>query len=209
MFRRIVGILLTILLAFGILFISVLRTAKVNYAFSSPPPTPSQTDTQKEINVDYQLPFPGGILPDSPLWGVKVLRDKVWYFITTSPLRRAELALLFADKRLVSSRLLFEGKKPDIAVSTFTKGEKYLEIAANQEKEARAKGFDTSAFLVRLATAALKHREVAEAFLSLVPEDGKPIVVKTEDYAKNIYKETRDALNSQGTAPPKDPFCGD
>jgi hypothetical protein len=208
MIRKYLLGLSVLVFAFAILSISILESSSVSYSFTSPTP-PSSVLGAAIPQVDYQLPFPGGILPDNPLWGVKVLRDKVWYFITSSPLKRAELALLFADKRLVSSRILFENKKPDIAVSTFTKGEKYLEIAANQEKEARAKGFDTSAFLVKLATAALKHREVAEASLSLVPEDGKPVVVKTEDYAKNIYKETRDALNSKGTTPPKDPFDGD
>ena len=40
------------------------------------------------------------------------------------------------------------------------------------------------------------------------PEDIKPGIVKSEDYAKNTYKSSRDALSSRGISPPKDPFNG-
>ena len=137
------------------------------------------------------------------------MRDRIWYIVTRSPLKRAELALLFSDKRLILSKSLFEIKKPDIALSTLTKGEKYLELAVNQEKVAREKGIDTSEFLARFAMASLKHRQVIEEILILAPEDAKPEIVKMEDYSKNAYKAARDALNSKGIASPKDPFDGD
>jgi hypothetical protein len=209
MFRRIVGILLTIFFAFGILFISVLRTAKINYAFSSPSPTPSQTNPQEEIKVDYQLPYPGRILPDSPLWYLKVARDKIWFLITTDPGRQGELKLLFADKRLVSSKVLFERGKPELGFSTLTKAEKYLEEAVNIEIRTREKGLETSEFLKNLAKASLKHREIIEMILQTAPEDAKPEIIKTEDYAINAYKTCRDALLSKGLPVPKSPFDGD
>lgn len=195
-------------LAFVILSVSLLRSSSVSYAFTSPTPTLPIIGA-KVPEVDYQIPYPGGILPDSPLWVFKAARDRIWYKITTNPLKKAELALLFSDKRLLSSKILFESKKPDIALATLTKGEKYLETSVAMMNEAIAKGFDASEFTKKLAVASLKHREIIENFLPLVPEDGKPVVVKSEDYAKNAYKASRDALNSKGLPVPNNPFDGE
>ena len=194
--------------AFAILSVSILESSSITYNFGGIPSASAVLGTQT-TNVNYQLPNAGTVLPDNPLWSLKALRDKIWYSITPSPLKKAELALLFSDKRLASAQTLFENKKPNIAISTLTKGEKYLETAMAEEQIAKSQGFDTSAFLNTLALASLKHREVIESLMPLVPEDGKPLVVKTEDYSKNTYKEARDGLNSKGLLVPIDPFDGD
>jgi len=193
-------------LAFGILSVSVLRSASISYVFAVSSPTPTPVSVTKITKVDYQFPYPGSIMPDNILWSLKAGRDKLWYFITFNHSKKADIALLFSDKRLQLARTLFENKKPDIALSTLTKGEKYLEIAAAEEGIARAKGEDTSIFLTKLATSALKHREVIEEMLAIAPEDAKPEMIKIEDYSKNAYKAARDALNSKGISSVKDPF---
>jgi len=207
MFKKILLVLGVFAFAFVILTVSILESSSISYSFTAPT-TPSNSDV-KITEVNYVLPYAGRVLPDSPFWKLKALRDKIWYFITPSPLRKAELALLFADKRLVSSRELLENGKADLAISTLTKGEKYLETAVNDEFVARKQGFDTSMFLSKLATSALKHREVIENLMPLIPEEGKPLIVKTEDYSKNAYKAARDALNSTGLPLPFNPFVGD
>ena len=192
-------------LAFGIFLVSALKSSPAKiYANTVPTPVAAP-----KIVVDYTMPYPGKTLPDNPLWSLKAIRDWTWYRFTGDPLKKAELALLFSDKRLISSKLLFESKKPDIAVSTLTKGEKYLEIAFNQEEIARKKGKDTSEFVAKLANAALKHRQVIEEeLLPISPEDAKPEIIKVEFYAKNTYKLCTEVLNSMGKVSPKDPFNG-
>lgn len=194
-------------LAFAILSISIFRSASVTYILSAPVPT--NPPELKVPSINFALPYPGKILPDSPLWSLKAGRDKVWYTLTSNPLKRAELALLFSDKRLLASKILFEENKPGIALTTLTKGEKYLEVAMTQEELARSEGFDTSEFLTNLANTALKHREIIEVMLPTVPEDGQPEVVKAEDYAKNAYKFSRNKLNDKGLVAPENPFDGD
>lgn len=193
--------------AFGILSVSVLQSASVSYVFATPVPRESPTLVSKTSLIDYELPYSGSVLPDSFFWNLKSLRDRVWYWITINPMRKAELALLFSDKRLVASESMFEIKKPDIGLSTLSKGEKYLEIATNEEMVARNKGYDTSEFLKKLSLASLKHRQIIEEnIITNAPEDAKPTIVKIEDYAKNTYKSSRDALNSKGLPIPKNPF---
>lgn len=205
--KKFVLSLSTFIVAFVILSVSVLQSASVSYVFATQTPqNPSPLKT-KIPEIEYALPYPGSVLPDSPLWGIKALRDKVWFFITSSHSKKAELALLFADKRIGASQTLFEAKKPDIAFSTLSKGEKYLELAASEEAVARANGNNTSEFLKKLALASLKHRQIIETrIILLAPEDAKPEIIKVEDYSKNAYKASRDALNSKAIPSPKNPF---
>jgi hypothetical protein len=192
-------------LAFAILSVSFLRSCSITSAYGYT--TPSPTVLAATSTIDYVLPYPGKIMPDNWLWYFKAARDKVQYAITTNRLKKAELALLYSDKRLGMSLTLFKDKKPDVAASTLTKGEKYLEEAARDEALARKAGMDTSSFLIKLANASLKHRQViGESIVPLAPDDVKPGVIKTEDYSKNIYKTCREVLNSKGITAPKDPF---
>jgi len=213
MFRRIVVVLTTLTFALGILFTSVFRTASVRYVFSQTPNTSLQEGQGvvlgESVEIDYYFRYPGRILPDHPLWFLKALRDKVWLLLTTNPSRKAELKLLFADKRVVSAKILFERGKPELGVSTLTKAEKYLEGACNLEKENREKDLDTSEFLSTLAKASLKHRQTIDEILKLAPEEAKPIIIRTQDYSKETYNRTRDALYEKELPVPKNPYDTD
>lgn len=210
MLKRIAVVLSTVTLAFIILSISVLRSSIIRPSidvYSATPKPELKADTQeKKIEIMYVMPFPGRILPDSPFWPIKALRDKLWMGVTTNPMRKAELSLLFADKRLMASYELFKINKPLLALSTLTKAGKYLEEGGVIEKNERQRGLDTKSFLFTLATASLKHREVIEEMLNIVPDDVKPEVIKAEDYSRNVYKQCRDALQSQGVSAPENPF---
>ncbi len=210
MLKRIALILSTVIFAFFILSISVLRSSairpNIRVYSATPRPELNKEGVDNNIEVLYIMPYCGRILPDSPIWPLKALRDRLWMLVTTNNMRKAELSLLFADKRLMSSYELFKLNKPQIALTTLTKAEKYLEEASIIEKEERARGVDTKSFLITLATASLKHREVIEEMLAFVPDDIKPSVIKTEDYAKIIFKETHEVLQSFGISTPESPF---
>jgi hypothetical protein len=208
MFKKLLLISSVFAFAFAILSISILQTTSISYSFTAKPSGSSILGIN-DLEINYQMPFEGRVLPDNPLWIFKAGRDKIWFLITSSHSRRAELALLFSDKRLISGQKLLEKNKPDIAISTLTKGEKYLEVAVFEEKIARQEGQDTSAFLERLAVASLKHWQIIESLMPLVPEDGKPFVSKTENYSKNTYRIARDILNSKGLPVPISPFDWD
>lgn len=197
--------------AFFILLTSVLRTASVKYEFSRVGAVQNDEsvlgDESSEIN--YYLAYPGKVLPDSPLWPVKALRDRVWLMITTNPSRKAELKLLFADKRIGMSRILFEKGKCEVGFSTLTKAEKYLEEAGIQEGENREKGIDTSEFLLTLYLSSLKHQQVINDILKIAPEDARPNIIQAKNYPEYVGEKARQALNEKGISYPESPFDGD
>ena len=210
MFRKLALFSAVLIFAIGILFTSVLRTAAVKYEFSDMPQNGSGRTLrvlgENDVKVDYNLAYPGKILPDNPLWPLKALRDRVWLWITTNDSRKAELQLLFADKRIAMSKILFEKGKPEEAYSTLTKAEKYLAEASVGEKANREKGMDTSEFLMRLTWASLKHAQVIDEITQIVPDDVAPSVIATKEYPKKVFEETRNSLLEIGIDPPENPF---
>lgn len=196
-----------LLFALGILITSIFRTAAVRYEFSGDIEENSSTASEDgNFNIDYNLAFPGKVLPDHYLWPVKALRDKVWLWTTTDPGRKADLQLLFSDKRTSAAKILFEKGEYEIGYATLIKGEKYLEEASLSEEENRKNGMDTSEFVRRLAYASLKHRAVIHEILAIAPEDAKPEIIQTENYSIDAFERARQALNEKRMYVPIDPF---
>jgi len=208
MLKRVIIILPALLFAFGVLMTSILRTASVKYEFSD---NLSKTGSLKvlgdeTVNINYTLAFPGKILPDHPLWSIKALRDKLWLSVTTNPSRKAELKLLFADKRVGMSKILFEKENYEIGYSTLTKAEKYLEEASVQEKINRDNGLDTTEFLKGLNYSSLKHIQTIEEIMKIAPDDVKPNLIQVHNYPRSVYEKSMHALNEKGLQAPENPF---
>ena len=207
MIRKAIIFFLTASFASLILLISIFRTASIQYAFSQAPTSQLPEGKKEAVEINYPLPYPGRVLPDSFLWPVKVIRDKVWLVVTTNPLKKAEILLLLADKRLASVEILLKREKAELAVSTLTKAEKYLEQAVNQAEKSRQKGVETGQFLERLGYASLKHREIIEEeILYYCPEDARQVVVQVNDYPKRLFQKVKTALIEVGRPIPESPF---
>ena len=215
MIKKIIVVTFTLLFAFSILFVSVLRTASVKYSFYGESPNyqdeqiSGRSDELARMEIDYYLPYEGPVTPDHPLWLLKAARDKVWLFVTTNPYRKSELNLLFADKRLVAAKKLFEQGEHETGYSTLTKAEKYLENACGIEKEIRSEGGDTTELAERLINASLKHRLVIEQILLIAPGDAKDKIMTTEKYSIQVYNDKKGVLESAGLSVPKNPFNGE
>ena len=213
MIKKIITVFLTLLFAGFILLASLLRVSSTSYSFYEEENLSylqnleeNESYNEEDIDIKYFFSYPGKILPDNSFYFLKALRDKIWLLLNTNPNKRAEILLLFSDKRLVSSRILFEKGKPNIAFSTLTKAEKYLEEAALQNESNRKEGIDTTSFDLKLATASLKHWQELRDLIKYAPEEMKPEIIKNISYSRNSYKLVRDSLLSKSINPPFNPF---
>lgn len=202
--RRIL-VLTTILFSFVILFVSITQTAQVKYSFNEALSGQTAEIADSQI-IEYYFPYPGRILPDHPLWTFKAMRDRVWLSITPSAARRAELNLLLANKRLISAKILFERDKSELAFSVLTKASKYLESALKEEETARARGVDTKSFLISLARASLKHREIVREIYDVAAADVKPEISKIEEKTDFIYMDLENVFRDENMTAPDNPF---
>ena len=152
--------LLIFLLSFNISF------AVSNAAFAevlSPTPSPK---------VNYELPYPG-LLPDSPLYFLRIIRDKTVSFLIADPLKKAEFNLLQADKRLNAGIYLFNKGKISQALSTISKAENYFGQSLEKAKKARLEGMEIDDIIRKLINAAKKHQEELSSLEKKAPQDFK------------------------------------
>lgn len=151
------------------------------------------TQIIQEKPVEYTLSYPG-MLPDSPLYILKVIRDKIISLLISDPLKKAEFDLLQADKRLQAGVYLVDKdkSKTSLAISTISKGQNYFEEAISKAQEAKNQGKDANGMLERLITAGKKHQEVLQGFAIVVQEGARGDVAvirkRMEDLEKTAMK---------------------
>jgi hypothetical protein len=119
----------------------------------------SASPSSKQVN--YDLPYPG-LLPDSPLYVLRVIRDRIVGLLISDPLKKSEFDLLQADKRLNAGIFLFNKRKISLALSTISKAENYFSKALDALGEAKKQGRSASAIEGRLKDALEKHKQELE-----------------------------------------------
>lgn len=194
--KQLAWILLVLTFAVGILFVSVARStshAKPIFAAAalkfqvSPSVIPTVSPTPK---IDYILVYPG-ILPDSPLYKIKAIRDRIWLWLTTDLIKKSELLLLYADKRAGAGKVLIEGNKVPLGITTFWKGEKYLESAVKEIKMAKNKNLNVGFLIDKIKKASLKHEEMLLELKEKVTPEGRTAIEEILKYLKEVQKETQ------------------
>jgi len=195
MIKKTALVAITLVLAVGVLLISIDKTVSPTKAASTLSFTVEPASTSPDLagkeslqssQVDYFLPYPG-ILPDSPLYKIKMVRDRIWLWLTRQSSKKLDLLLLFADKRIGAGEILIKGNKVALGVSTLTKGEKYLERAVGEvnrlsaEKRMGAKE--------KLIKASLKYQEILENLLLRVSAEEKTELEKILNSLKSLREQ--------------------
>ncbi len=141
------------------------------------------------VPLVYQLPYPG-LLPDSPLYFLKIFRDRLIDFLVSNPLKKAELNLLQSDKRIAAGIALFAKDKQTLAESTISKGENYFSDAIAKTKEAKQQGMDTKDIQQKLMLSAKKHGALIKELEQKASKEIKPrftiLVQRVDDFEKQV-----------------------
>lgn len=144
----------------------------------SPSPTPTLTPKP----VDYQLPYPG-LLPDSPLYFLKIVRDRIIDFLIADPLKQAEFDLLQSEKRFASGIVLLEKGKKELGATTISKGENYFEKAIDNIETANNQGTDTSSLLEKMYRSVKKQQEILK-----VQKDMELLLKRLQGFEKKVIE---------------------
>jgi hypothetical protein len=133
-------------------------------------PSPMVTVTP---TPNYVMAYPG-ILPDSPLYPLKAMRDRVISFVIGNQLKKAEFDLLQSDKRIGAALMLIEKKdekKYDLAISTLSKGLNYYEQAIAESMEAKKQGDGVSDMKSKLKHAGAMYIHMLQQGEKKTPDD--------------------------------------
>jgi Domain of unknown function (DUF5667) len=158
-------------------------------ATDSATPIATPAATTAALKVDYYLPYPG-VLPDSPIYKIKMLRDRVKLVLARDTYKKAELELLYADKRINAAIALADGGKMNLAVTTATKAEKYLEQVTMRILKLNGEGKDVKSWLGTLQKATAKHQEYLESMVGKTSGGEKEVLdatlAKTKSWGEKI-----------------------
>lgn len=128
--------------------------------------------TAVPMRVEYDLAFPG-MLPDSPLYKLKVLRDKIIAASIFNPSKKIDFYVLQTDKGILAAAMLIDKNKIDLAQETALKAENNFTLISTQLYILPKK--PNKDFFKRLETAGLKHQEVLRSIIARVPQDKQKI----------------------------------
>jgi len=151
------------------------------------------TFAQSPTPVKYDLPYPG-ILPDHPLYKLKVLRDKITTFLISDPTKKAQYHLLLADKRLVMARMLVDKDKIELAKETALKGENEYTLLVFMYKDINKK--PSKPLFNKLEKAAMKHQELLNEIVKKVSEKDKKTFETVIGFSKVNLDELRKIYKS-------------
>ena len=139
--------------------------------------------------VIYNLPYPG-LLPDSPLYITKVIRDQIADFLTRDNLKKAELYLLYSDKGASMSLALASKGKSQLAIDTFIETEKYFLKIPALLKSAKKQGSSApSSFTETLKLSNAKHEELIEELMKTLPQGLNESLTKLSNLNQQIKTE--------------------
>ena len=131
--------------------------------------------------VKYDLAFPG-ILPDHPLYKIKVLRDKITAVLINNPIKKTEFYLLQADKGIHAAAMLVDKNEVELAKETALKAENNMTLLTFELKKLRQKP-DQSLF-DKLKLASLKHQEVLSSKEKKVGKEDKKTFQQVINFSK-------------------------
>lgn len=122
--------------------------------------TQSQSINIEEKEVLYQLPYPG-LLPDHPLYFVKVIRDNILLFTTRDNYKKANLYLHLSDKHMAASIELANKGTEQLATNELVKAEdKFMQIPDLLQEIKEQGGSYPSDFTLELYQSNAKHKQV-------------------------------------------------
>lgn len=145
-----------------------------------------------QLNSKYQLAYPG-LLPDSPLYILKVLRDKIMAMLITDPSKKVDFYLLQADKGIAMVPLLAQKNEVSLAKTTALKAENFYTMITFVYKSNGTK--PDAATYKKLLSAANKHQEVLAGLLSKVSSDDAKVLQQVINFSKTNVDELQKIYN--------------
>lgn len=194
--KRIIFALSVLVLGFGIFGVSVWRgrVSTLSIAAEGQEKVMLEENTESEESKiveereDYSLPYTG-ILPDHPLYFLKMIRDRIQLWLTRDTLKRADLLLHYADKRISASLDLAEKGKAGLAVTTATKAEKYLDRSLTEVMNLDSSDSEVVELYRKLYMASFKHKLVIFGIRSRIPTETTDVLNSMEQICNRVMQE--------------------
>jgi hypothetical protein len=149
------------------------------------------SSSSRSAVTTYQLPYPG-LLPDNPLYILKVVRDRIVRFFISDPLKKGQFDLLQADKSLNSAYYLSfrENINNKMILTAVAESGNSFADSIKDISLAKEQGMDVNGLLENMLLSAQKHRDVLAETENKISPVSKKILEKelrrTRDFEKMV-----------------------
>lgn len=140
------------------------------------------------------LDAPVGIRPDSPLYLVERLKERLTLFFTFGEKAKAEKLFRFAEERLAEAEAMATHKKPEVAEKVLKRYEEQLEQAEKHLAKAEEKGEKVEELKEKITENALRHQAILQSVYERVPEEAKEAVAKAMEVSQRGYEKSSEAV---------------
>lgn len=114
----------------------------------------------------------------------------------SSDVNKSFYSLLLSDKRLGAGRVLIDGGKIPLGVTTIVIGEEFFSEAVDDAKRAKLSGLEVSELLAKLSVAAVKHQEVIASLLPKVSGKENADLDKSYLMSQNSQNRVKELMKS-------------
>lgn len=165
--------------------ISFFLVAAILFFFS----VPALAQNSNQEAADYRLPYPG-MLPDNPLYKLKVLRDKIILYLTPDPFKKAQLHLQLADKTLLAALKVAEKNNLPLSLDTTFKGEHQITQMVDAIKRGVYSGRAIDKELVNKAHQAYpKHQQLLDGIIGRADLKQQEELMKIKEFSTRNNNE--------------------
>lgn len=159
----------------------------------TPIPTPTP-EVSVEAPAETEDP---GILPDSPFYVLKTLWENVQEFLARDPLKKAELHLKFAQRRLAETQKMCEKGKCGIAERWLERFQVKIQKATWAAQKAQEKGKDVAALVEKLQANLERQQAVLDKVLEKVPEPARGAILKAKENSARGINQAIESITKE------------
>jgi hypothetical protein len=149
----------------------------------------AQEVTSDPTPTSYELSHPG-MLPDHPLYFLKIARDNVMGFFKGDPLDKAAYALLQSDKHIAASHILINQKNnTELANVSLEQAQNYLAQAIDQTEAAKKEGNNITEISQQLKNASKKQLTIVNELEKQTSSQNKEAFILQKKEAEELAKQ--------------------
>lgn len=121
--------------------------------------------------IDYSLPYPGKLLPDSPFYILKVFQEKITSSLISDHKQKALYYLFLSDKKLSTSQKLVDKGKMTLAATTLRISEQYFSKGIEEALKTNEEKKDSFDLWAKFTVSSSKHQEEIAKISNLVKNE--------------------------------------
>ena len=128
-----------------------------------------------------------GVLPDSPLYLVERLKQKIVLILTFDQKAKAEKLFNYAEERLAETEALLTKQNPKLAEETLGRYVSFLLRGQDALQKAEASGARVAGLKELQTEAAIRQQVVLQNIFERIPEEGQAGVLKAMDASRTVF----------------------